>query len=73
MAYTKEDKEKLNETHEAVIKLKTVLLGANGDKGIVGQVNENTKKVNRNTIILAALLGSGVLTGGGIGIAQLLS
>jgi len=67
-----DEKRKLDEVHDAVIELKIVLLGKNGDRGIVGQVEENNKKVNRNSLILAGILGSGLLSGVGVGIAQLL-
>ena len=73
MALTKDERQKLDETHDVVIELRTVLLGKNSDRGIVGQVVDNTRRINRNTIILAAILGSGVLGGGVVGVIKLLT
>ena len=64
---------KLDRVENVVIELKTVLLGKNSDKGLVGQVDENTKKISTNRVILAAILGSGVLGGGVAGLVQLLN
>ena len=72
MPLTKDERKKLDETHDTVIELKTVLLGADGNPGLIHQVNSNTKRSHRNTVILAALIGSGILGGGTIGIIQLL-
>ncbi len=63
---------KIEETHDTVLELKVVLLGRNSDKGLVGLVNSNTRKINRLNIIIAGLIGSGLITSGGIGVAQLL-
>ena len=57
--FTEKDREKLDETHDSVLKLKTVLLGTDGDNGVVGQVKENTKRSHQNRIIIALFMGSG--------------
>jgi len=64
--------EKIDETYKIVTELKVVLLGKNSDKGIVGQVNSNTKKINRANIIIASIIGTGILGGGAAGLVQLL-
>ncbi len=61
----------IEETHDTVIELKTVLLGKNSDKGLVGQVEEHEKKINRNTIILVAIIASGALGSGIVGLLNL--
>ncbi len=67
MALTKEERQKLDETHDTVGKIKTVLVGLNGDEGLVGQVSEIGKshyKLKRNFWMLVGfLVGSGVITG----------
>jgi len=65
--------EKIQETYDSVIKIKTALVGLDGQGGLVRQVNNNTKKVNRLNIIIAGLVGSGVLGGGIVGIIKLLT
>ena len=64
---------KIEETHDVVIQLKTVILGIDGDPGLVGLVESNTRKINKITIILAGLIGTGLVTGGSIGISHLIS
>jgi len=73
MTLTPEELRKIDETHDTVIKLKTVLLGANGNPGLVDQVLANTKRSSRNTIILTAIIASGGLSGGVFGIIKLLT
>jgi len=62
------------ETHDAVIELKTVLLGANGDDGLCGEVRHSTKRLNileRNFWLFAGVVvGTGVLGGGIWGVLQ---
>ena len=69
---TKDERQKLDETHDTVITLKTVLLGADGNPGLIDQVHSNTKRSTRNTIIIAGIIGSGALGGGVYGLIQLL-
>ena len=73
MTLTPEELRKIDETHDTVITLKTVLLGANGNPGLVDQVIANTKRSSRNTIILTAIIASGGLGGGIFGIIKLLT
>lgn len=73
MTLTIEERKKLDETHDTVIKLKTVLLGANGQPGLVDQVIGNTKRSTRNTLILTAIISSGGLGGGIFGIIKLIT
>ena len=70
--FTENDRGKLDDTHKTVIQLKTVLLGTNGDDGLVGQVKENTSRGVRNSIIIALFMGTGAVGGSIFGIIQLL-
>ena len=67
MALNTEEREKLEETHDAVLILKTVLLGKDSDNGLVGDVKRNTKNINK---LYAALIGISLVIGGGTGLAQ---
>lgn len=64
--------QKIDEVYRTTIKIKTVLLGANGDGGLVEEVKCNRRDINRNTILISILLGSGILGGGIYGAVQLL-
>lgn len=68
MTLTKEERLIIEETRESQIKLNTVLLGANGDDGLVGEVKDLSKShgmLKRNFwMLIAFLIGSGVITGG---------
>lgn len=64
--------EKLDKVENSLIEIKTVLLGKNGDKGLVGQVQDHDRTIKTILIILAALIGSGVLGGGILGGIKLL-
>ena len=68
-----EIKETGEKTHDEVIQIKTVLLGANGDKGLVGDVNSNKKEIKVLSIIVWYIVGSGILGGGVWGIASLIT
>ena len=74
MALNQDEKEKLDETHDASIQVKTVLLGANGDDGLCGEVKRlaerhyelaaSHNKLKRNFYgLITFLAGSGVLGG----------
>jgi len=67
MPLTKDERKKLDETHDTVNKLKTTLVGMNGDEGLVGdfkKVAESHYKLRRNFyLLLGVLIGSGILTG----------
>ena len=69
---TEKELEQIHETHDIVIKIKTVLLGANADKGLVGEVKHNSKRLGRIEIVLAILLGSGIVSGSIVGVIRLL-
>jgi len=67
MALTKDEKQKLDNTHDAVIQIRTVLLGANGDdKGLCGEVKSlaishyHLKKYF--WILVAFLIGTGFIS-----------
>lgn len=76
MALTKEEREKLDKTHDRVAQIATVLLGTNGDDGLIGDVKINTRalmtltekhnSLNQNFWILVAGLGGSGMLGGGI-------
>jgi len=67
VALNKEERKKLDDTHDAAITLMTVLLGKNSDNGLVGDVRRNTKNINK---LYAALVGISLVIGGGTGLAQ---
>ncbi len=85
MDFTAEYAQILRETHDEVIKLSTVLLGVNGDKGLVGKVDDNCKrqdeleekqsKLESNwKMLIGYMVGTGLITGGTfVGITKLLS
>lgn len=68
---SEEQIKKIEETHSAVITIRTVLLGANGDEGLVGDVHKlaclQTKtesRLNKLYIIVAGIGGVGLIGGG---------
>lgn len=67
MALNKDERKKLDETHSTVGQLKTLLVGMNGDEGLVGEVKEIGKshyKLKRNFwMLIAFLIGSGIISG----------
>jgi|TARA_R100001530_G_C4284671_1_gene146507 hypothetical protein len=56
------------ETHDAVQTIRAVLLGANGDNGLVGDVkrlaNSHYKLKQQFWVLVGLLVGSGILAGG---------
>ncbi len=70
----KEIDSKLDKYHESVTILNTVVLGKNGDAGLVGKLEHNCDETNmlktRFWMLIGLLIGSGVL--GGVGLAQLI-
>lgn len=74
--FTERHAQLVEETHDTVITLKSVLLGANGNPGLVKQVNEVCKgheKLNGRFWMLVAFLGGlGILGGGTFGLVELL-
>lgn len=77
MALNKTEKQLLDETHAGMIKIKTVLLGANGDNGICGDVARNSKAISnlKKTlyILIGVLMGVSIVYGGTLGISSLIS
>ena len=65
--------EKLDLVINATVELKTVLLGTNSDKGLVGQVAETTKRIDTLKTAIALIIGSGTLGGGIAALVNLLS
>ena len=69
---TSEDRKMLEAIHEKVIKIEVVLLGANGDEGLVGEVQDLKRKYNRLTLgvytLIGILIGLGLLTTGALGL-----
>lgn len=65
MEFTSDHARILQETHDNMLEVKTVLLGKNGDPGLCGEVNQVKKShstLKRNFWILVGLLiGSGVI------------
>ena len=67
MPLTSEERQKLDETHDSMIRIETVLLGSNGDNGLVGDVKRlavSHFRLKKNFWVLTSFLaGSGVLGG----------
>ena len=72
MALTKDERELLQDTHDAQIQIRTVLLGVNGDEGLVGEVrhviNSHNKLKNKVYWLIGILAGSGIGLGSFFGI-----
>ena len=74
MSLTRDEKSILNEirtdqkeTRIEMAEIRTVLLGKNSDKGLVGQVNSNSKRINKLWIAIFSVVGSGIVGGGILG------
>lgn len=68
--FTQDDKQMLKDAHDAVIRMEATL--NNGIKKQLAEVCESHYKLKRNTyFIVGILVGSGVITGGYIGISNL--
>ncbi len=77
MATLKQIDEKLDRVENTMIKIKTVLLGENSDKGLVGLVDCHTKDIEKikgnYRTLMGILIGSGIFTGGAVaGLTRLL-
>jgi len=59
-------KQQVNEIHQ-------VIAGYNGKGGILDDIETNKRKINRNTIIISAMCGTGLIGGGIAGIIKLLA
>ena len=68
MPLTKDERQRLDDTHDIVIEIKTVLLGANGDCGLCGDVKQLSSSHYRLRkyfwTLIGFLVGSGILAGG---------
>jgi len=72
MALNESERKLLSETHNNMIKIKTVLLGTNGDEGLCGDVKQNTKSIRTLyrtvwiivgiIITLSAIFGSSIIS-----------
>ncbi|OGN89803.1 MAG: hypothetical protein A2158_01685 [Chloroflexi bacterium RBG_13_46_14] len=64
--FTKEHEKTIQETHDTVLEIKTVLLGKNGDEGMCGQLKDliaSHYTLKRNFwILVGILIGSGVIS-----------
>lgn len=71
---TKDEHQKLDETHDTVIELRTVLLGADGNEGLCAKVEKVAKSHYKLKsyfwILVAFLVGTGIITGGIIGLLR---
>mgnify|MGYP001603665578 CR=1 FL=1 len=71
---TEKENELARETHDTVIEIKTVLLGTNGDNGLVGDVKRLGRSHYRLKqhfwILVGILVGSGILASGIYGILK---
>ena len=65
------DIEAIHETHDKVIRIETLL--GNGDEGLLHDVAENKKKINRVELVIVGLCSSGALGGGILGMIKWLS
>ena len=72
-----EERELLQSTHDTVTQLKTVLVGMNGDEGVIGELkhiklhqqdtNNRLRKLSlKFWMLVAGLIGSGLLGGYGL-------
>jgi len=65
---TEAEKKAIQETHDTVIQLKTILIGVNGDEGLVGEIKDlhrNHNKLKQSFWTLVGILvGSGFIGGG---------
>lgn len=68
MTLTKDEREILNKTHDKIVELTAILLGARGDNGLIGDVKRLASshyKLRRNFWFLVGILaGSGVISVG---------
>lgn len=75
MEFTQDHIMMLQETHDTVIRISTVLLGADGDKGLVGKVEETrerqdeledrqNKSESNWKMLIGYMIGTSIITGG---------
>ena len=72
MSLTKDERQLIQDTHDAGIEVKTVLLGANGDDGLVGEVKHIAKSHYKLRLcfwlLVSSLLASGVISAKVLGV-----
>lgn len=78
MATLEQIDEKIDRVENTLIAVKTVLLGKNSDKGLVGLVEHHSKEIDKikgnYKTLVGVLIGSGVFTGGIVaGLTKLLA
>jgi hypothetical protein len=65
----------IEETHDTVVQLKTVLLGANGNPGLVTKVEKSCERQDalekRFWYLVGTLAGLGLISGGILGLLKL--
>ena len=69
---TTEDIKAIRETHDTVIKVKTILDDGSGG-GLCNDVRDHQRRIGRLELIFAYVLGTGILGGGLFGLIKLLS
>ena len=71
MSLTKEERQLIQDTHDAGIRVKAVLLGENGDDGLVGEVKRIAKSHYKLRlcfwILVSTLVASGVISANALG------
>ncbi len=63
---------KIEKTSADVADIKVALKGYDGQSGLIATVNETCKRLNRVEITVAAIVGTGILGGGTIGLIKLI-
>jgi len=56
---TEREIEAIHDTHDKIIRIETIL--GDGDEGLCHEVNEHQKRIHRIEIVIASLVGSGIL------------
>ena len=67
---TKDDLQRIHDTHDAVIAIKQIL--GDGHEGLCHDVRCHQKRISHIEIAFAFLVGTGFLTGGTIGLVKLI-
>jgi len=68
---TDHDIKAIHETHDKVIRIDTIL--GNSGKGLIHDVSNNKKKIERIQLILVSIVSSGALGGGILGLVKMLT
>lgn len=70
--FTQKYAEMLEETYKEVREIRQALKGYNGQSGLLGMVTDLCKRMTRLEIIIAAIIGTGGLSGAAFGIVKLI-